>query len=226
MSGLPKARVVGHATARGLSRVRGFVAGINWRIVLGSVGGAVAATFIGGLIYWACGHDHAQASVKRVAWQHETDLRERRVYSDGDWGDPPSQGGYYREPTWDHDCYNKFSHMSCTTVGKATICVPVYRTWCDYKYYDWPGIDQKTIEGEGHEMSWQTFGKRLDGNHRETHVATYTVDFANPDGRHWTYVTRSDADYAQFEVGDPWDLDLPHVGSMRPVKKAQLEKPE
>ena len=186
------------------------------------IGASAALISIALFVRWACHSEFRQTRVSELRWTHRTNFRARHIYRDGDWGSPPGRGGYYHEPTWDHSCYSKYSHSSCTTINKATVCTPVYRTWCDYSYYDWPIEKFREHQGSGHDVSWLSYGPELDVDHRESHEAWYEVDFTN--GRKtWTWPTRSKEQYDKFKTGDYWQLEFPNWGDMHPVKPLPLE---
>jgi len=190
--------------------------------------GVIAAVLLGRACYWLVTAESAQARVESLSWTHRTFLHERRVFSDGHWGSPPSVQGAYDEPTFDWSCYDRQDGTVCVAHddddGHCTAEAPDYRRWCDYRYYDWPVIDTKVVSGRGYEMTWETFGSRLDALHRETGGGSYEVKFVHPKGEQWTYETDNEYRYRQFVVGDYWRLKLPHVGSMEPTAKLDLEK--
>lgn len=201
----------------------------TWLYLLGGALGVTAFYYLCKGVYWLVTSDRVQARVSQVSWDHRTHLRERKIYSDSGWGDPPSEQGYYDDPTFDWDCYMRRRGSTCIAHdkhGNCTASVPSHDRWCDYRYFDWPIIETKVASGLGHEMFWATFGKRLDDLHRETHQERYEVSFVNPDGRSWKYTTTNEAQFRTFEVGDYWNLKLPHVGSMEPVGKVNLESPQ
>jgi hypothetical protein len=194
----------------------------NWVVALFVVTLAAGGFGIFKAVRWACHSEYRQGKVIKLEWRHRTNLRERRTYSDGDWGAPPRQAGYYREGTFNHDCYSKFSHKQCTSLEEVKVCVPVHRRWCDYRYHDWPTASFQEVSGEGHAVTWETFGPVLDEDHRETTEGWYVVEFTNTKET-WRYPTRSKSTYDKFELGDLWELEFPNVGKMHPTKKTVLE---
>ena len=181
------------------------------------------------LVLVAACADHKQAQVIGKDWEHFTDLREREVRHSGDWGSPPSKAGYFRESTFDMDCYNRRRGSWCCggkdEEGRCKSRCPEYRRWCDYSYFEWPVTQTKKVTGSGDAGSFATFGNELDNDHRETHRRKYTVSFRR-DRKEWRYTTSSLRRYNEFVVGDLWEIKFPTFGSMEPTKRSFLEKPE
>lgn len=191
-------------------------------IVAYGTGGTLLVLSLVFFFRWACHSEFRQTRVSELTWVHRTNLRQRGTFRDGDWGSPPARGGFYSEPTWDYDCQSKYHHSSCTTVGKSTMCTPIYRRWCRYSYYDWPIITFQERQGSGHEMSWLTYGDRLDETHRETREGWYKVSFTDT-RQTWTWTTRSVDQYERFVMNDYWQLEFPNWGDMHPVKRLPVE---
>lgn len=198
----------------------------NWQKA--GIGVAVIGAVFGifSFFKWACHADYKQSQVTQVQWKHVTLLRERTEESDGDWGSPPRNGGYYNEPTFNHDCRSKYHHSNCHPVGKTTVCYPVFSKWCDYSYWDWPKIDDQYTTGLGAEPTeFPTFGSRLDSDHRETHEKYFYITFRRGE-KDWIYTTRSDDEYKRYVVGDIWEIKIPRFGDKKPWKRSHLEQPE
>lgn len=196
---------------------------------LGLLGGICASIGLIGLISWSCGASKVQAQVTRLRWHHRVELRERHLGHTGDWGSAPTYAGFFNEATFNEQCHQKANGRSCRRRDDHHHCTSWetdYRRWCDYDYWNWIFVDSLTTVGEGHVMTWTTFGPRLDMNHREAHLPTYTIDFENGQRtKRWEYHTSSEQRYRQFVIGDVWMLRLPNIGSMEPDSKSSLEKP-
>lgn len=199
------------------------------KMLLGIAVSLVAIFGVFSLFRWACHADYRQAQVDQIQWQHTTDLRKRVELRDGDWGQPPSRRGYYREPTFSHKCWQKHSGDWCCggtdKDGFCTIECPEYDEWCDYHYWDWDVIDSLSTVGTGIESDeYPTFGDRLNNNHRENRWNNYFITFRWSGGS-WVYETNSREKYRKFVIGDIWEIRIPRFGKREPTKKSSLEKP-
>lgn len=203
----------------------------NWQKA--GIGVAVIGAIFGifNFFKWACHADYKQSQVTQVQWKHVTLLRERTLRSDGDWGRPPRNGGYYKEPTFNYRCYDKRNGTWCcgghdSKTGACNLECPDYDEWCDYNYWDWPKINDQYTTGLGTEPAeFPTFGSRLDNDHRETHEKYFYVTFRRGE-KDWVYTTRSDDEYKRYVVGDIWEIKIPRFGDKKPWKRSHLEQPE
>jgi hypothetical protein len=201
----------------------------TWKIVgIVAVAGLLFTSAALG-IRWACHVDYKMAKVEKISWLHATDLRQRTLAAESDWGRPPSGAGYYQEPTFNHDCHDRPNGTYCCGgYDKDHNCLmrcTDYDLWCSFEYWDWPVIRTRTNEGEGTPGEYPTFGSQLDDNHRESRWQDYHV-FFNQGGEVWSYTTKSREHYAKFVCGDPWEISIPRFGDREPTKKLYAEAPQ
>lgn len=200
---------------------------IDRKVLLGFL--SVPLILLGGIfvvkfVLWAFSSEKAQGKVSKLTWERPEDLRQREVRQNAGWG-RTDQDGYYNEPTFDQHCERKAHGTYCCSRDHKSNCTgrcPDYDEWCRYKYYEWPIVFTKTVQGnELDSVTWPEIEE--DSSHRAERHERYTVEFVNGPKK-WVYWTRSFDRYQQFKLDDVWNLKLPHIGDMEPASKASLER--
>jgi hypothetical protein len=204
----------------------------TWKIVTiaWAAGLALGSCVLG--IRWACHVDYKNATVAKTSWVHATDLRQRTLAAESDWGRPPSGAGPYNEPTFNHKCQDRANGTYCCRHEKdkdgnqvcSERCID-YDLWCSFEYWEWPVIKTKTNEGDDAPGPYPSFGLEVDDNHREKRWQLYTI-FFNQSGDIWSYQTRDREHFSKFVDGDPWEISVPRFGDREPTKRIYAEAPQ
>jgi hypothetical protein len=95
----------------------------------------------------------------------------------------------------------------------------VYDSWCSYTVEDWTVIDTVVASGTSGAPDWPSYS--LASNERQGDATeSYSVEFVTDDGR-YTYTPTSATDFAAFEVGSEWLLEISGFGSITGIEPAR-----
>lgn len=200
----------------------------TWKIVaIATTVGLVIGSFVLG-ISWACHVDYKHATVAKTSWVHATDLRQRTLAAESDWGRPPSGAGFYQEPTFKHKCHDRANGTYCCDGNDEDgnclgHCID-YDLWCSFEYWEWPVIKTRTNEGDDMPGPYPTFGDELNNDHREKRWQIYTIYF-DQSGDLWSYQTKDREHFSKFIDGEPWEISVPRFGDREPTKRIYAEAP-
>jgi hypothetical protein len=193
-----------------------------------SLGALIFAGTVGFIwfIVWVATPRELIADVEDISWMYITNLRQREVRHDGDWGHQGTRG-HYDEPVFNERCYSKYysdetyvcgSYETSYDCGNGQTCYntnyiyctrDVYRTWCDYDYYEWPVVATKQTMGSTHETYWDNF--QPDGPlQRVQKIQSYEVNFQTFDDK-FQYKPDSLSDFKRFNPHDRWKLQVGRI---------------
>lgn len=205
----------------------------SWRWIRGnpfvfSAGSAITAGVVGLIwfIVWVAYPREVVVEVEDISWMYITNLRQKEIRHDGGWGHQGTRG-YYKEPVFDEKCETRYygeetyicgsytttypcgNNQTCTMINFVYCDRPVYKTWCDYAYFEWPVIDTKQNIGFHHETEWGEFA--LSGpNQRIQKISSYEVNFKNSDDK-YQYKPETLEDFKRFDKGDKWKLQVGRI---------------
>ncbi len=122
--------------------------------------------------------------------------------------------------------------QSCSTCQSCQTCYrteydtcyhrcPVYKTWCQYQYYDWPVIQQAKTSGTGPEVQWGEVAAPIGLQRIATHEE-YRVDFADADDGEplCAIEPQTLTDYHKYQEGAAWVVSVSHAGRCAPQPPA------
>lgn len=230
-AGIPEAYVVDLSLK---SRLRKWITRHPKEVGLGSVivAGSVALIYF---VVWVATPREVDVHVEDISWMYLTNVRQREVRHSSGWGHPGNKG-FYKEPVFNKNCESRYygeetyvcgSYTTVYACGKSTCSQihyrycnrSVYKTWCDYDYYEWPVVNFEQTSGNTHEVRWSEL-KPNGPLQRIQNIANYEVNFVNVDDR-FQYKPGSLADFRRFSPKDRWRLQ---VGRIRRHNIEELTK--
>lgn len=193
-----------------------------------SVGAAVTAGVVALIwfIVWMAYPREVVTTVDDISWMYITNLRQKETRQGSGWGHQGTRG-FYKEPVFNERCESRYygeetyicgwytttydcgNNTTCQTVNYVYCNRPVYKTWCDYSYFEWPVIDTIQKFGSTHEVVWGEFNVK--GLHQRIQkISSYEVNFKTIDDG-WQYKPGDLEDFKRFNPGDKWKLQVGRI---------------
>jgi ribosomal protein L40E len=89
----------------------------------------------------------------------------------------------------------------------------VYEDYCEYQTQEWQPVDTLTADGAGLEAFWPALSLNRSDQRIKSREESYQVIFATEAGQ-YTYTTRDPAEFAWYQIGSTWILQVNTFGAV------------
>jgi ribosomal protein L32 len=123
--------------------------------------------------------------------------------------------------TCNQECSTCYDSCDKTVYDTCYDQCPVYDQWCEYDYYAWPTILEKTTSGSDHNVRWPDMPtpKKLQ---RIKSKEKYKVVFSGEDDS-WDIAPGNVEEFKIYKQGARWKIKVNRAGKVEPLKELKAE---